>query len=147
MESSYCAANLLRSRHGQLYRICKLYLSAAFVGRVVFSGQRLTFVPQLPESPRWLVKHGRHAEALAVISALDDAPASDPEVQRTYHGIREAVLMEDVSGSNVTEKGARQGKASLKELFSHGRSQNFRRASLGVINQCFQQITGINLIT
>lgn len=99
---------------------------------------------QLPESPRWLVKHGRHAEALAVISALDDAPVSNPEVMRTYHAIREAVIME---GAVVTEKGDYQDKASLKELFTHGRSQNFRRAALGVIVQCFQQITGINLIT
>lgn len=101
----------------------------------------------MPESPRWLVKHGRDAEALAVISALDDTSPTDPEVLRTYHGIREAVMIEDVSGTVITEKGEQQGKASLKELFTHGRSQNFRRAALGVVNQCFQQITGINLIT
>lgn len=35
----------------------------------------------------------------------------------------------------------------LREIFTGGRSQNFRRAFLGVVVQCFQQITGINLIT
>ena len=90
---------------------------------------------QLPESPRWLVKHGHHAEALAVISALDNTDIHDPEVQRTYIGIHEAILAVDSKGTN------------LKELFTHGRGQNFRRASLAVISQCFQQITGINLIT
>lgn len=84
-----------------------------------------------------LVKHGRHAEALAVISAIDNKPYTDPDVQRTYTGIRETIASE--SGHD--------GDASLKELFTHGRSQNFRRACLGVVNQCFQQITGINLIT
>lgn len=94
-----------------------------------------------------MVKQGRHAEALAVISALNDAPVSNPEVLRTYHGIREAVKIENISGMIVTGKGPVRGKASLKELFTNGRSQNFRRAFLGVTIQCFQQITGINLIT
>ncbi|THH13273.1 hypothetical protein EW146_g6921 [Bondarzewia mesenterica] len=93
----------------------------------------------LPESPRWLVKHGRDAEALAVISALDDKPPMDHEVQRVYHGIREAILVEGKSDVG--------NKSNLKELFTGGLSQNFRRAALGVIIQCFQQITGINLIT
>lgn len=102
---------------------------------------------QLPESPRWLIKQGRHAEALAVISALEDAPSSNPDVQRTYHAIREAVIMEDIPDAATTKEGKERSKTSLKELFTHGRSQNFRRAALGVVVQCFQQITGINLIT
>lgn len=89
------------------------------------------------------MKHGRNAEAAAVICALDDKPFSDPEVQRTYHAIREAVEIE----GGYLNKEARDPRSSLRELFTGGRTQNFRRASLGVINQCFQQITGINLIT
>ncbi|KAL5535988.1 hypothetical protein ACEPAF_4082 [Sanghuangporus sanghuang] len=92
----------------------------------------------LPESPRWLVKHGRHAEALSVICALDDKDISDSEVQRTYIAIHETVVAEGGFGSEST---------NLSELFTHGRSQNFRRAALAVTSQCFQQITGINIIT
>ncbi|EJC98736.1 general substrate transporter [Fomitiporia mediterranea MF3/22] len=92
----------------------------------------------LPESPRWLVKHGRHAEALAIISAMDDKDISDAEVQRTYIAIHETVVAEGGLGENTT---------NLSELFTHGRSQNFRRAALAVTSQCFQQITGINIIT
>ncbi|KAI0352978.1 general substrate transporter [Trametes cingulata] len=92
----------------------------------------------LPESPRWLAKHGRNAEALAVISALDGKPYTDPDVQQTYHGIREAIAAEAHFGSDASP---------LREVFTNGRSQNFRRAFLGVVVQCFQQITGINLIT
>ncbi|KAG6379627.1 general substrate transporter [Boletus reticuloceps] len=101
----------------------------------------------LPESPRWLVKHGRNAEAAAVISALDDKPFSDPEVQRTYHAIREAVEIEEGNHGLYGNKEARGSHSQLRELFTGGRTQNFRRTSLGVIIQCFQQITGINLIT
>ena len=94
--------------------------------------------PQLPESPRWLAKHGRNAEALAVISALDGKPYTDAEVQQTYWGIREAIAAEAHLGED---------SSPLRDVFSGGRTQNFRRAFLGVVIQCFQQITGINLIT
>lgn len=104
----------------------------------------------LPESPRWLVKQNRNAEAMAVISALEDKTPDDAEVQRTYHAIREAVAIEDFgTSSGLGDKHALQNhkRSPLRKLLVGGRSQHFRRASLGVINQCFQQITGINLIT
>ncbi|KAF4574853.1 hypothetical protein EYR36_006204 [Pleurotus pulmonarius] len=95
----------------------------------------------LPESPRWLIKANRPQEALEVISALDDKPTSDVEVQRTYHAIMESVAIEERKNSD------KPGSSSLAELFTGGRGQNFRRASLGIVIQCFQQITGINIIT
>ncbi|KAJ8523514.1 hypothetical protein ONZ45_g39 [Pleurotus djamor] len=94
----------------------------------------------LPESPRWypkLIKADREREALQVISDLEDKSPSDPSVQQTYHAIKKAVLLEKGSEKTLT----------LSELFTGGRSQNFRRATLGVVIQCFQQITGINIIT
>ncbi|KAJ3892908.1 general substrate transporter [Lentinula edodes] len=110
-------------------------------------------LPILPESPRWLMKAGRPAEALAVISALEDKPHTDSTVRTTFHAIKEAVVLE---GSNIDTLSSSE-KASLSELFTGGRTQNFRRVALGVIIQCFQQashpsllgdkITGINLIT
>ncbi|KAJ3550977.1 hypothetical protein NM688_g4957 [Phlebia brevispora] len=92
----------------------------------------------LPESPRWLAREGRNEEALAVICALEDKPRDDPSVQRTYLGIQEAVAVEARSPT---------GRSALREIFTGGPGQNFRRATLGVVNQCFQQITGINIIT
>ncbi|KAJ8593401.1 general substrate transporter [Rhizopogon salebrosus TDB-379] len=89
----------------------------------------------LPESPRWLMKHGRNAEAMAVISAMEDKPPSDPEVRRTYYGIREAVAVETSS------------RGTLRELTTGGRSQNFRRATIAVVLMMMQQLTGINLVT
>ena len=54
----------------------------------------------------------------------------------TFHGIREAVELETPG----TEKDA---KAELKELFTGGPGQNFRRVCLGVVVQCFQQVRGM----
>ena len=85
-----------------------------------------------------LAKEGRNVEALAVICALEDKPHDDASVQQTFLGIQEAVAVEN---------GASSDRSPLREIFTGGRSQNFRRAFLGVVNQCFQQITGINLIT
>lgn len=90
-----------------------------------------------------LVKHGQHAKALAVISALESKPYTDARVQHTYIAIREAVLIEQ--GTKHRKNG--KDVSDLQEIFTNGRSQNFRRVALGVVVQCFQQITGINLIT
>ena len=56
----------------------------------------------------------------------------------TYHAIKEAVAAETHFGND---------SSPLREIFTGGPSQNFRRAFLGVVVQCFQQITGINIIT
>ncbi|KAH7916658.1 general substrate transporter [Hygrophoropsis aurantiaca] len=120
--------------------------------QLIFEFIMVICVGFLPESPRWLMKHGHHAEAMAVISALEDKDPSHPEVQRTYYGIREAVAIEnDVlpNGEKDSSPNAqmRSNKASLRELLTGGRSQNFRRATIGVVCQMMQQLTGINLIT
>jgi hypothetical protein len=103
---------------------------------------------------------------MAVICALSNKPTSDVEVRRTFLAIREAVAIEG-NNLNTADKNERRptSQTSLKELFTGGRSQNFRRVTLGVVIQCFQQvlihyetnsgqlmfvscqITGINLIT
>ncbi|KAI0787081.1 general substrate transporter [Irpex lacteus] len=77
-----------------------------------------------PESPRWLAKEGRNAEALAVICALEDKDHTDPSVQQTYLGIKEAVAAEARTAT---------GKSAIRDLFSGGPNQNFRRAALGTI--------------
>ncbi|KAK0206623.1 general substrate transporter [Desarmillaria ectypa] len=107
--------------------------------QIIFAVVMAVGINFLPESPRWLIKVGRKAEALAVISALDDKPTNDPEVRQTFKAINEAVELE--------EGNTPAGKVALKEIFTGGRSQNFRRVALGVVIQAFQQLTGINLIT
>ncbi|KAK4689328.1 vacuolar iron transporter family protein, partial [Tremellales sp. Uapishka_1] len=90
---------------------------------------------RLPESPRWLVAKGKHAESLAVLAALAGTSVDDKKVLQTWHGICNAVALET------------EGGFKFANLTTHGKGQNFRRTLLGVLAQCFQQISGINLIT
>ncbi|KAF9452894.1 general substrate transporter [Macrolepiota fuliginosa MF-IS2] len=115
--------------------------------QIVLALLTISFINFLPESPRWLLKTGQPARAMAVISALEDKPMNDPGVQQTFHAISEAVALEEGIISGVGNKRQPTGKASLRELFTGGRSQNFRRVTLGLVLQCFQQLTGINIIT
>lgn len=87
-----------------------------------------------------LLKANRPAEAIAVISALEDKPPSDENVQRTFYAIKEAVLIEELGPDQYGSTVQKSGRASLRELFTGGRGQNFRRVFLGVAIQCFQQV-------
>ena len=89
---------------------------------------------KVPESPRWLASKGRHAEALAVLAALDGTTVDDPVVQKTWRGIVDAIAHS-------------AGDFEIKQLFTHGKSQHFRRMMLGVAAQCFQQISGIKYVS
>ncbi|WVQ84416.1 hypothetical protein IAT38_006568 [Cryptococcus sp. DSM 104549] len=93
------------------------------------------YLCRLPESPRWLASKGKYAESLAVLAALDNTTVDNPEVINTFHGISDAIAAEA------------SGSFAWSELMTGGKTQNFRRMLLGVLSQCFQQITGINLIT
>lgn len=90
---------------------------------------------RLPESPRWLAAKGRNAESLAVLAALSNTTVDDQEVMNTFHGITDTLAAEN------------SGSFKFSEIFTHGKSQHFRRTLLGMAAQCFQQICGINLIT
>ena len=83
---------------------------------------------------------------MAVISALEDKPPTDGNVQQTFQAIKEAVLIEELGPDRygTTQK---SGRASLRELFTGGRGQNFRRVFLGVAIQCFQQVNLLTLST
>jgi hypothetical protein len=66
-----------------------------------------------------------------VLAALDNTTVHNEKVLKTFGGIADAVAAEQAGGF------------AMKELFTHGRTQNFRRMMLGVLAQCFQQISGI----
>ncbi|KAH6683197.1 general substrate transporter [Halenospora varia] len=90
-------------------------------------------IMELPESPRWLILKGDEQEALSVIAALENKPTDDHIVQTEFMEIKDSVLEMKQHG--------------WADLFSMGPERNFHRVVLGYVNQVFQQISGINLIT
>ncbi|KAF2011332.1 general substrate transporter [Aaosphaeria arxii CBS 175.79] len=87
----------------------------------------------LPESPRWLFKRGRRAEAIEVLCAVFDLPESDPYIQGEIRAIENALDTE----SNVK---------SNRALFKKDRLQTRRRVMLAYFALLMNQLVGPNLI-
>lgn len=106
--------------------------------QVVFSVVILVMLHILPESPRWLMHHGRADEVKHVIARLvgKDVDLADPRVQSLHDEIQLAV---------VTEREA--SNMSIREMFSGGDLQNGRRMLLCLAAGLGCQMSGINLIT
>ena len=115
-----------------------LPLNENFVWRLAFFIQiipaiLLIFICSIiPYSPRWLAEKGRHEEGQAVIAKLRGKDVNDKEIIEEYSEIQRGVEFQN-----------RVGEATLGELLRPGIR---RRLAIGIINQTFQQLTGINVI-
>lgn len=87
----------------------------------------------LPESPRWLILKGKEDEAMHVLGALSDQDENSSFVQDEFQAIKDTVL--------------EAAKGSFRDLFTMDENRHFHRVVLAYVNQMFQQISGINLIT
>ena len=90
----------------------------------------------LPESPRYLIKHGRIAEGTEVLCKLRNLPENHPDLARELNGI-------------IASYEAQKAEAPFqyKELFQNGKTQTFRRIMLGVFVNAAQQLSGINMVS
>ncbi|KAF2139289.1 uncharacterized protein K452DRAFT_320439 [Aplosporella prunicola CBS 121167] len=101
--------------------------------QIVFALIILIFILDLPESPRWLILKGKEDEALEVLCALNECEPGDAYIKSEFTAIKDTVL--------EMEQG------SFRDLFTMGKDRHLHRTVLAYVNQMFQQISGINLIT
>ncbi|OJD30974.1 hexose transporter [Diplodia corticola] len=88
----------------------------------------------LPESPRWLAYKSRSDEALSVLSAINGANESDPNVQIQYREIMDTIAFEKSDGQ----------KLGYSEVI---KKSNLRRLMLAVSVAPLAMLTGSNIIT
>lgn len=92
-----------------------------------------TFI--LPETPRWLVAHGRDDKAKEVLARLwTEGDINHPRCISEYEEIRDGIELE-----------RRENVSSYKDLFTKGKFNNRKRVLIGMLSQIIQQLGGINV--
>ncbi|KAJ7194968.1 general substrate transporter [Mycena pura] len=90
----------------------------------------------LPDSPRWLIAHGRAEEGARVIAMLEGRDSIDhPDVLRVQKEIEHSLSVESAGGP-----------FRYAELLQGGPLGNFRRICLCIGINVMQQFTGANMI-
>ena len=104
--------------------------------QLVFAAIIAVTLPFAPESPRWLMTRGRKDEGMEVIAQLDNLPVESERVQKEGQNIAESIQAE------------RRSQVNWLELVKGGKDENsvVWRASLGVLLQAMQQLSGINVV-
>lgn len=103
--------------------------------QAVFALSMVTVATFLPETPRWLVSHGKNEEAVDVIAALADLPEDHETVLETFNEIAEIAKYEADAGYSF----------DYREMLGGGEIQNFRRMCLCFGIQFMEEMCGINV--
>ncbi|KAJ5156926.1 sugar transporter [Penicillium canariense] len=101
--------------------------------QVLFSITILGFISVMPESPRWLIRQNRAAEAREVLAALEDADPRDSKIETEIQDVQSSLKL--------------SGEGSLGQVLRMGPQRVFHRAMLAATVMLFLQLTGVNVIT
>ncbi|CAO3690098.1 unnamed protein product [Umbelopsis vinacea] len=74
---------------------------AVWIIHVIFCAALCVFAWFLPFSPRWLIDHGRHEEALYILSSLRELPIDHQQVVDEYSEIKAELEVEHTFGSRT----------------------------------------------
>ncbi|KAM5342291.1 hypothetical protein ACJ41O_013257 [Fusarium nematophilum] len=91
----------------------------------------------LPESPRWLLTHERYEDAEKVIAAIRGYEIDSHETKAERDVVLDSIRASGFAGQKSTP---------VKALFTHGKTQHFRRMMLGSGAQFMQQVGGCNAV-
>lgn len=89
----------------------------------------------LPESPRYLYKHGRHEEALRILCDVYDGTPEDEKIAKENREVLEALKVEEETG-----------EYRWSQLLKRDKVQTGRRVLLAYGAQFMNQMGGINLV-
>ncbi|KAL8852639.1 MAG: hypothetical protein Q9221_002519 [Calogaya cf. arnoldii] len=118
-------------------------LIAFGIVRAPVASQRAIIIAQiawcylLPESPRWLTKHGKHEEAIDILAQLKGKgiQPSDPAVIKQKKSIDHALALEEGDGP-----------WRFMEIFKNRPLKIRRRFILAIWLQAMQQLSSINVL-
>ncbi|KAI0454822.1 general substrate transporter [Xylaria acuta] len=106
--------------------------------QLLFCAVLFSTVPWLPESPRWLLAHGREDEASIILADLENKRVDDPAVV--------AERKEIIFSVEYERKNAIRWRDLLRGRTTAG-TKTVRRLFLGAGTQAFQQLGGINVMS
>lgn len=103
----------------------------------LFAGLTIVCCLFVPETPRWLAKHGRKDEARTTIARLLDRPEDDEEVTGQL-----TEILENIAAEHSVEE------PTWNEVFSNAtKSRNLQRVLLGMGPYMMNQWSGVSPLT